>query len=166
MFFFFVAYALLLQLTTSAAVQQAIAQTIEPGMLLSVGWCTHKYKHTEDGERQQAKGSGKRTHFYLLACREHAETSAGQELQPSLCLGHAYHTTMWFEGTYTPRGSSCLSSRLLVTWNQRVPNVFLEHLEDAWRQLPSGPNRKVVFQPPFFSGELLNFGGVLRLMSL
>ena len=40
---------------------------------------------------------------------------------------------MWFEGTYTPRGSSCLSSRLLVTWNQRVPNVFLEHLEDAWR---------------------------------
>ena len=131
------AYALLAQLTTSAAVQQAIAEAIEPGMLLSVGWCTHKYKHTEDGERQQAKGSGKRTHFYLLACREHAETSAGQELQPSLCLGHAYHTTMWFEGTYTPRGSSCLSSRLLVTWNQRVPNVFLEHLEDAWRQLPS-----------------------------
>ena len=89
----------MVQLTTSDAVQQAITETIEPGMLLSVGWCTHKYKHTEDGERQQAKGSGKRTHFYLLACREHAETSAGQELQPSLCLGHAYHTTMWFEGT-------------------------------------------------------------------
>lgn len=58
---------LLSELSKNLAVRTAANHQIAGDVQLEVAWCTHKYRLDEDGERQEAKGSGARTHFYLVA---------------------------------------------------------------------------------------------------
>ena len=50
-------------------------------------------------------------------------------------------------------------------WSKKVPTrpyTTPHGNPPTWMSLKKSlPNRKVVFQPPFFRGELLNFGGVV-----
>ena len=108
---------------------------------LIVTWCTHKYRMDEDGERQEAKGSGSRTHFYLAATRP-PPRAAEPDVEPQsrlrgLSLAQIYHTTMWFEGTYPDNGGPCLSSRLLLRWSNQAPLNMFHLASDIWRNLPS-----------------------------
>ena len=77
----------------------------------------------------------------------------------------------WADGTYHPGNEHILTQG---TFESRIFNFYRWDIFVSRRGIrcntPSQsltwplksylPNRKVVFQPPFFRGELLNFGGV------
>lgn len=134
-------YSLLHQLARSARILGAARHFIAGDVVLEVTWCTHKYRMGQDAlEQQEAKGSGRRTHFYLVASRP---SSQGQEpdhepptRRSAVTLAHVYHTTMWFAGTYPKDGGPCLSTRLLLTWGDFVPRDMFDLAEDVWQDLP------------------------------
>ena len=90
------AFALLVRLARLPSFAACACANLRFQAELVVAWCTHKYKQTEDGERQQAKGSGNRTHFYLVA-RDARDSGRGVRIMD------AYHTAMWFHGTAPSR---------------------------------------------------------------
>ena len=122
------AYALLVRLARLEDFVVAAAEGMGSRVQLEVAWCTHKYKQTQEddlSEIQEAKGSGARTHFHLVARGSHRESVVG--------VLHAYHTTMWFEATFPASASDpCLSSRLLLSWGPLAPTEVVAHIENMW----------------------------------
>ena len=134
-------FTLLHKLAANPAVQAAARHLMVADVELKVTWCTHKYRLDEDGERQEAKGSGNRTHFYLAAIGPLGSTREPEHEPPrrrsGVNLVHVYHTTMWFEGTYPPAGGPCLSSRLLLRWSNAMPANMFHLASEVWTNLPS-----------------------------
>lgn len=127
-------YIVLMKLSQDRALQV-------PGRTLRVCWCTHKYKMGATGESlQSAKGSGGRTHFYLVSIKDtgaatepEAEPAALQGVQVANC----YHTTMWFSGTYPSSNFHCVSTRLLLSWSAQLPEGMAQRALTIWSEIPS-----------------------------
>ena len=124
-------FALLVTLSLDAALQAVVEHSLGPHRL-EIGWCTHKYTMTASGAGlQSAKGSGGRTHCYLMACPNLPDDDR------RVYLADIYHTTSWFNGTFPTEQFSCPSSRLLLSWDDSLPSDFLARARDVWRSLPS-----------------------------
>lgn len=124
-------FALLAALARNPALQAEVTHSIGPSRL-AVGWCTHKYTMTASGAGlQSAKGSGGRTHCYLMAFPHVPDDNRGVH------LADIYNTTMWFNGTYPSGQFSCASSRLLLSWGRSLPSDFLDHARQIWDCFPS-----------------------------
>ena len=82
-------FALLVTLSLDAALQAVVEHSLGPHRL-EIGWCTHKYTMTASGAGlQSAKGSGGRTHCYLMACPNLPDDHR------RVYLADIYHTVQW-----------------------------------------------------------------------